>query len=237
MKKIICITLLLLCITGCKDKIEQLDKMSEAIINYHRDYNYVVKDLSDENEKILLDFKEKQKQENKVINLTKLELFTEDTKNYEPDSEGVYKENGDYYIKYNDINWIKVNDEDYIANINVDGYLLCIPKYKFPILYDETNNVNYKYRFMQKEEKDNTIKYHYRSYGDGSMLTIEYQMDNNRVKDIDLIYNDYYLLEEEKEPERKKSNFTYIAFMVVIAGILGFIIIKSLKAYSLSRKI
>lgn len=238
MKKIITsIIILLIFTTGCQKNNNELDKMSEAIINYHFDYHYKVSNLSQDNSQMLDKFKEKERKQNKIINITKLDVFSDDMKTPEPDSPGVYKKDGNYYIKYSDIDFKKVNDTDYIATLNVNGYMINLSKSNFPILFEETRSINYKYRFMKKENKNNLVKYYYRSYGNGSMLTIEYKIDNKKVSDVNLIYDDYYLLDEVEPTIEKKSNFGYIVFMASLALFLGFIIIKSVKLFSNSKKV
>jgi len=236
-KKIILIFISLLMVTGCGSNNNQLDKLSDVIINLHQDYDYDISKLSKTNQELISKFKEEQREENKIINITKLDLFGPDMQTSEPDTEEVYEENGIYYIKYNDLDFERINKKDYIATINANGYTVNLLKSQFPILFEETRGINYKYRFMKKETIGDKVNYYYRSYGDGSMLTIEYKMDGNKIDSIDLIYDSYYLLDEIEPTEEENSKVGSIIFLALLAVGLGFVIIKALKSYSNARKI
>lgn len=230
MKKLISVFILLILLTGCTKKNE-LDKISNAIINYHHEYNYNISNLSSESQKVLENLKKQELKENKVINISKLDVFSNDITTDEPNTKGVYYENGDYLIKYNDLKFEKVNEKDYIATLYVNGYIVNISKRDFPILYYETRSVEYKYRFMKKVKENNEIKYYYRSYGNGSMLTIDYKMNNDKIESIDLLYSDYYILDNLEPEVKHSSNFGNVVFMVVISLAVGFTIFKALKIY------
>ena len=238
MKRIlISVLTLLLLITGCSKKDKQLDIMSDAIIKMHQDYNYEPKGLNKENKKLLSEFKELQKAENKIINISKLDLFSDDIITEEPNSKGVYFENGNYYIKYNDLEFVPVNSEDYIATINVNGYIINLSKSDFPILFYETSGIDYKYRFIKKVLEENKVYYYYRSYGNSSMLTIEYELNDKKIENIDLVYDKYYLLDEIEGKEKKQGQvFPTIVLILILSGFI-FFVVKIIKSYFDSKKI
>jgi len=219
MKKIIGVILIILFISGCSKK-HDFDKMSDVIINFHSNLNYDISDMSESDIKLLNDFKASEATDNKVINLSKLPMFNDYFDTTEEDTEGVYENNGEYYIKYKDINFKSINNE-YIAVINAGGKELEVNKKDYPILYYDTNNDNYKYKFIKKEKTDNEINYYYRSYKNSSMLTINYLLEDE-VK-INLIYSKYFNLEEDNQ---KNSNFMEVIFVSIV-----FIIIVLICAF------
>lgn len=210
MKKIIGLILILFLISGCS-KENNFDKISEAIINFHTDINYDISELDEEDIKILNDFKEQEKRENKEINLSKLDMFNDYFKVNEDDSENVYTKDESYYIKYNDIPF-KYDNGNYYAIVVAGGYGLELNRNDYPILYEDTNNANYKYKFVRSDFNDNEVNYYYRSYANGSMLTINYELKDNKINEITLkYYKNFYLAEDE---EKSSSNIFSILFIV-----------------------
>lgn len=195
MKKLYLVLICTFLLTGCKANLmKQSEILSETIINLMDDNNYSIKKLSKENQKIITSFLKKESYENKIINITELDVFNEEGRDIrQEDTEGIYSYNNTYYIKYKDLDFKTDNSNDPIASLYINGYIVSIDKSSFPLFYYDTHDdINYSYRYMKREKKENEINYYYRSYGNGSMLTINYEIKKNQITNINLIYNSYY---------------------------------------------
>lgn len=195
MKKYLLILTLFL-LTGCTNIKKQTEVLSDSIVSLIYDCNYDYSSLNNENKRILNEFLEKEKFDNKVINISNLDLFAEEGRDTTMGTtNGVYKENDEYFIKYSDLNFItKEYINDSIAYLYVDGYAISLLKDEYPIIQTDTcGNVNYRYRYMKREKEKNNMIYYYKSFGNGSMLKIIYKLNGNKIEDIDLIFNKYYV--------------------------------------------
>lgn len=194
MKKLL-IIIPLLFLTGCsKNLMKQTEKLSDAIVDLIYYENYDISKLNSENKQIINNLLEKEKIENKVINISALNVFSEDIHDIRyGTSKGVYQKNNEYFIKYTDLDFkTNANSLDSIAYIYVDGYSVAIAKDDYPILrVDTCNNENYRYRYIKRKKEKNEINYYYRSFGNGSILTIKYILENNKIKDVDLVFGRY----------------------------------------------
>lgn len=197
MKKILSIIVCLFLLTGCSSNLmEQTQILSDNILNIIYIENYDFSKLNKTNQELLNKLISKEKFENKVINITELDKFSDE--GYDKTKEnsyGIYKENDNYLIKYSDLNFEKNEfSSDFIAHLYVEGYPITIDKSLFPLLCTDTcGNINYKYRYMRREKTSDEINYYYRSFGNGSMLTIKYILEKNKITDIKLIYDKYYV--------------------------------------------
>lgn len=190
------ITLTILLLTGCTNIKSQTETLSDAITTLMYDCSYDITNLNKENQNVLSNFLENEKFENKVINISSLNLFKEDGRDLSyPTTNGVYKENDEYFIKYSDLNFVKKDSIlDTVAFLYVEGYPIALAKDEYPIIQTDTcNNTNYKFRYMKRKKEKNYYNYYYRSYGNGSMLTIKYKLNKNKIENIDLVFNKYYV--------------------------------------------
>jgi len=195
MKRVL-ILLTIFLLTGCTNIKKQTEILSDTIVNLIYDCNYDISNLSNDNKRILNDLLEKEKYENKTINISKLNLFKEDGRDLSyPTTNGVYKENNEYFIKYSDLNFIKDDSMlESMSYIFVEGYPIAFSKDEYPIIQTDTcGNVNYRYRYMKREKEKNNMIYYYKSFGNGGMLKIIYKLNKNKIEDIDLIFNKYYI--------------------------------------------
>ena len=220
MKKIFILLLLVFCLTGCSNG-NQLKEFSDLIIESHRNQDVDISKLNTYNQEVFNNFLDQQLVEKKVINLSNLIMFGgEDFDTDENDTESVYFEKGKYYIKYTDLNFVKINDLE-IATIIAGGYELEIFKDLVPVLYSETNKERFNYRYMGFKEYDGYVNYYYRSYTDGSMLTIKYTLIDNKISNVDLIYDYAFSVDEELniEDTNMKLN-TWNIILIVLFGVV-----------------
>ena len=234
MRKILILLLAVFCLTGCSDK-RQMKEFSNLILESHRSKNVDTSGLNHKNSLIFKEFLDKQSIENKVINLSNLSMFGgEDFSTGEEDSEDVYFENGNYYIKYTDLDFVKVSDLE-IATVIAGGYEVEIFKDLVPILYTETDNSKYNYRYMGSRENDDFVNYYYRSYKDGSMLTIKYKLKDDKISNIDLIYDYAFSVDEELKVETDNIQlsmwniFLIIIFSIVVLAVIVLTLINKKK--------
>lgn len=224
---------LIFSICGCttKDLMKQTEEISDVIINLYQDIYYDYSFLPDDSIKIVNKLKEYEESSEKSINLTKNMLLNPESYTTEKDSEGVYVKNDDYHVYYNKLKFNNTDEDGRkYAIVNANNEVAVIYKDEWPILYKDTkNNVNYRYRYMDSVRENNEIKYYYRSYGNSSSLTITYLLNNEKINDVELEYNNYYDHVVEKTTNKSSNN----SAILIVAGIgigLGLIVFIFLKA-------
>ena len=196
MKKIILSVVLLILLTGCnRSLLKQTETLSDNILNIIYEENYDISSLSKKNQELLNNLIEKEKIENKTINISELFDFIEETKDISKGTtQEVFFNNGDYYIKYTDMQKLINENKSSVTVIYVDGYAIPINEQVYPILrIDTIGNTDYKFRYIKRKKEKNVIRYYYKSFGNGKKFIIKYKLNNNKIEDIDLIFNKYYV--------------------------------------------
>lgn len=214
---------ILLC--SCKSQaVIMADNISPKIIKAHNQENVDISNLSKKEKALFDDFMFSQKKENKVINISECVNFSVDSYS-EYDTPRMYYDNGEYFIKYTDINWEKV-EGDYRASIDLNRKGSALFKSLVPILYEETHdNPKYLYRYYAKKISDKHLDYYYKSISDNSGLIIRYHLSKKKINNISLIYQDlfYYVGDEENS---KSSSISFSIFLAItfaglfIAGVI-----------------
>ena len=158
------------------------------------------------------------KKENYVVNLSKLNYYNvnHDIK-YDNDSD-VYLEDGDYKIKYTDIVWYPKEDMPYftpkLGNNRVE-----VSKNLVPIYYEETKDI-YHFVYDYYKETSNGIEFYYHSIEELGGLVIKFDFKNNKINDINLVYDITYKYESKSVDVRPKlllfSCIIIISFTIAI---------------------
>ena len=240
MKKILFVLILgvSLLFTGCTSN--NLNKLNKNVLKMFYDINYVDKSLSSKEKKLIEKFRAEQNPDNLVIELN--DYIVEHLKTSANNTYGVWSENGKYYIKYKDIDFVDLTNDldddtgyDYLAIINCNGYEIEFSKDMYPVLYYDTKDLSkYNYSFMRQEELENEIDVHYISYYDNSGLTIRYIKNGNKIEKIELKYLPYVNYDvEEVENDGGKS---VIVVSLVTFGIgLALVVSYAIKKIKSSR--
>ncbi len=249
MKKKILLILLLgisFMICGCASNIDSAQKMDDAVLSLLRNKTYETKGLSKNEINLINDFINKEKANNKIINLNLLSSYSDLDSEKNADSKGVYEENGIYYIRYSDIVFEKINDsgdspDDYIyyaTTIYFNGRILNITKDIIPVLYDDTaNNPKYLYTYRGTSTYNNAIVSYYNSLYDDTGMRIIFNLENKKITSIDIAYdisNNIYNIDQETSASSKASNILFVVSVVIIFAFAVIFIIR--KVFS-ARKI
>ncbi len=251
MKKNILLILLLgisFMLCGCTNNVNSAEKMDDVILSLLRNKTYETDGLSKNEISLIESFITKEKADNKIINLNLLSAYSDlDSENHD-DSQGVYEENGIYYIKYSDILFEKINDSEeinssndyiyYATTIYFNGHILNITKDIIPILYDDTvTNSKYVYTYRGTATYNNAIVSYYNSLYDDTGMRIIFNLENNKIASIDIAYdvsNNIYEIDEETSTSSKTGNILFIISLVII---LTFAIIFIVRKAISARKI
>jgi len=209
--------------------IASTDKLSEKIIEAHKVQEVDTKNLSKKEKTIFENFLNTQKRENRIINISKEVSFSKEDNSKEENTKGIYYENGEYFIKYTDLNF-KRKQTDYSARICLNHQCNGLLKSLFPVLYEDTHdNPKYTYLFKGKYNIEGDIKYYYKSIYDESGLIITYTTDKRKITDINLKYQDIFY-NPNRNANNENSNNSNLAFQIIvsitIAGVLALVIIK-----------
>lgn len=198
MKKIIKLLIfitIIFTITGCSNKYN-IKKLNNNVLQMFYDYNYVDESLNNKEKSLINKFKEEQDSNNLVIELNS--YFIDSNKTTEKDTDGVWEENGIYYIKYSDLDFeeVDINSVDigysHRAYIVCNGYNIEIIKESITILYQDTKDSDdYKYAYLGSIKNDGETDEYFQSYYNSTGLIIRYIYDGNNITDIKLTYEPY----------------------------------------------
>ncbi len=221
--------ILLLCfipfiLTACKsDRVNIADHISPLIIEYHQNKDVSTKLLSRTEKKLFEEFIESQKITNKIINISEAVGFSQESYEAGENTNGIYKEGEDYFIKYTDLTWESI-DDDYKCPIVLNHMGTLIFRSQFPVLYDETkDNINYRYRFYKKNIYDDHLDYYYKSIGNDSGLIIRYHNNSKgKVQSISLIYQELFFYSDNTNQD--KHNESGITKLIVIGLVILFVV-------------
>jgi len=198
------------------------------------DIDYVDNKLNKSEKQLIEKFREEQDPDNLVIELNT--YFNEYNLTTEANTYGVYNENGKYYIKYKDINFIDMNYDDNdtgystLAIINCNGYEIYLSEEMFPILYYDTlDDPRYNFSYLGEEELEDEIDVKYVSYADDTGLIIRYIKENNKIVDIKL----EYLVGIKVDTEIKNESNNALGVISGITFILGGVVV----IYFVSKRI
>lgn len=222
MKKKLIIVFLILIVTGCTNNLEkQTDVLAETIKNLNYNYDTDLSKLNQNNKDLINIYLKDELVGNKEIILSKLELYPNDSYTEEENSKTVYIKDDKYYVKYRDLNFLKYDDDNYYANLVINHNIVTLPKAIYPLLGADTNqNINYKYRFIEKSITNNRAIYSYSSYGNGSGMQIEFTLNKNKVSNIKVSYTNY-VVSFSGDTEKKQSNsWIELLVMLIVAGLL-----------------
>lgn len=221
--KILSVLIVAVLMTGCTSNFtaKNAQNISYKIYEYIKG-NYKTDGLSKEEKKIFDDFIESVKEDNYIVNLS--EVYTFDMTDWhqldDSNDEYVYEENGDYKIKYSDINWTKYEYGEY-ATIKVDGSYRVLYKGYVPLINEETKDSdNYLYILDFTNVDDNKIESYYKSLNGTGGMVIKYKLDGKKLNDIVVIFMpEYDVTHSETKPKVAKN---IILVIVIISIVVGF---------------
>lgn len=226
--------------TGCTSDYNT-SRLNDNVLNMHYDINYINEKLNAKEKKLIQKFKEEQKKENLVIELN--QYFDDFNKTTNSNSYGIWEENGRFYIKYKDINFIDLRNDtnndtgfDNLAILYCNGYELYLTNEMFPILYYETKDSDkYYYSYNYQEDFADELDVHFISYFDNSGLTIRYIKDNNKITDIKLLYSSSATIKDANTSDKDNSLLFVSVITFAIGGIM--ILYYVIKKIRIAKKI
>ena len=232
--KLLCLLFIIIIMTGCSSGFtaKNAQNISYKIYEYIKN-DYKPKGLSKEEKEIFDDFIESTKEENYVVNLS--EVYTFDMTDWhqlnDSNNEYVYEENGDYKIKYSDIEWTQYEYGSY-ATIKFDESYHVLYKSYVPLLNEETkDNDNYLYILDFTNVESNKIESYYKSLNGVGGMIIRYNLDGKNLRDISVIFEpEYSGKKEEKKPKIAMNIIFAIVLLTMVAG-FAYIIIKFMRRF------
>jgi len=234
-------------ICGCSNNLASSQKMDDIVVSLLRNSTYSKENLTKEEIKLIDSFIDSEKYENKVINLSTFNNYNDISPTEESNTNGVYEENGKYYIKYKDLVFNKNNDSEqeivtddtayYIARIVFDGKALEIEKNIIPILYDDTkNSAKYTYNYRGTATYKDSIISYYNSIHDDTGMRIIFNITDSKIMSINIAYdisNDIYVISNKSDNSNIGRNLIFISSLLVI---VFFVIMFILKKVADARK-
>ncbi len=214
MKKFLLIIFVLL--TGCSSNLVKYKNISDAVIKYYQDDNYK-EELSKEELSLFNNYIADY--EKNIINLNNYLIKNDSFMTMEPNSTGVYVEDGICYIEEKNIIFHE-NQNGHMEDVSIlvcNGYYVTLLKddvYKENIIKD---NVNYNFIGYYDSDKYSFV---YKDYSTGNNLIITIGDKIN----IELTNNDDIELKSITE-----FNYWMIIFILVLLSLVV-IIIKKYKS-------
>ena len=234
-------------LTGCSSSnLNSAQKMDDALLNYVQTGEISLDKLNKNEKKLVEEFIKSEKKENKVVNLSSFANISDiDTFNNN-DTIGVYEKNGNFYIKYTDIDFVENSDSELIedegfpiyeeAVVYYDGKILNLFKDAVPLIPDETKlNLRYNYAYRGTATYEDAIVSYYNSLHDDTGMKIIYHLKNNKIADIDIEFNmtdTLYMVENTSN--NNVSIVTILLISIAIIGlVVGIVLIKVKKAQTI----
>lgn len=217
---ILIIAILFMC--GCeREDLNSAYKITDRIVDSLQNSNPDLSSLNKKEKKIYQNIMDANKEENYVVDLSKIKTYEPNTEIDEIDTSNddfVYEEDGDLKIKYTNINWYETDETEYFM-VNIDGETREIYKDLVPILYDDTSGkINYTYKYMNyKRDKDYTYFY-YKSLTNFGGLT--FVVNNRNIEDMTLVYSYSYDGEEIKNDNTTAKLVEALVIVIIIFAVL-----------------
>ena len=202
-------------------------KLQEVVYNSLSNQFPDTSNLNQEEKELLDNFYSQNTEDNYIINLSEIGIFWDSEPTNENDTAGIFKTGDSISINYNDIDW-KYGDDNTYAELVYNGQKAQLDQKLVPILYVDTNNYMYSYTYKDYGLSGNSINYYYKSIYDDGGLIIRFRINDNKISNIYLIYEDYYYHTKEdfyKNNNTPKSIATIILFFGILAIII-YIIVK-----------
>lgn len=228
--------LLILCVilfTGCNKQVVHYEKFSNTVVGLFDSVVYDQKGFNQTEIKLIEKYITTLTHENEIIELDKYIQKNEDYYTDEKNTQGVFTDNGKCYIKYEDINFEKIpNDNSHLADSQVakiicNNYLVILNDSHFTSYEEIRNNKRHNYRYLGHSKDMNVYNFVYRSYYDGMGLIVTIETDGNNIVKFDVKEdntNNYVLVTEEEG-----SAFGAIILYLAILGLVGSLVVFVFK--------
>lgn len=231
-KQIVIIIIVLLVMTGCSNKINETAAIhvSNKIIKYING-TYDKNGLNSNEKKIFDDFVDSMKEDNYILNLSEIYTFNLTATNEVDTSNNdfVFEEDGDYKIKYSNINWIPYEYGKY-ATININGEDRVLYKKYVPVINEETkDNEDYLYIYDFTNTKNDEIDVFYKSVNATGGALIKFKTEKNKLKEVIVRFDPEYNYQKEYNNSSKVKNIFSVFLIIIVSGILIFGIVYLLK--------
>lgn len=220
--KLLILFIILFTISGCsslKGETKRAYHISSKLIEYMHNDKVDTKSLTNYEREIFDKVIEENKYENATINISELGIIGLESYKEEDTSPEIYKENGDYKIKYSDIYFKEFNGE-YVGFYSLNHKEVAIFKSLNPILYDDTNNSNYYFYYDFYKVYDDKIEFYYKNLANKGGLTIRFKINNKKISDVYFVYEDIYAhVDQKKGLVNNKILFRIIFGFFAIIGV------------------
>lgn len=243
--------LILLCslflITGCTStNINSTKKMDSVLLEYIKTGEIDYDKLNKKEEKLINDFIESEKEENKIVNLSSYSNLSDIDNSGNPTTFGVYEKDGNYYINYSDLEFMQNTESELIEDLDnyiyeeaivyYDGKVVSLIKDYVPLIpTDTSNHLRYNYAYRGTATYEDAIVSYYNSLHDDTGMKIIYHLKNNKITDIDIEFNmtdTLYMVENTSN--NNVSIVTILLISIAIIGlVVGIVLIKVKKAQTI----
>lgn len=196
MKKKLTILMLLglVLLTGCTNKnFEYYKNISNIVVNLFTSEKYDSKDIDTKDKKKIDEYLNTLTHKNHEIDLTDFIIKNDEYKVNEPNSKEVYIKNNKCYVKYNDLGFDYIKEEnDPSYELELQKYLVCNNYYTilyesdFYMNYEENkDNLKYDYVYKQSVKFDKGYYFLYNSSYDGTGLVVKMYLDGKDIEKIE----------------------------------------------------
>ena len=233
--RILMLLLSLFLITGCSKKINITTQrvalnVSNKIVKYLKDGKTDTNNLNKNETLIYKDFIDSY--EDYSVNLDELVYYPlTDSYDYIDISDYIYEEDGKHLIKYEDIEFNENEDLGYFTPI-INNKKVMVPKEYVPIIGEETkDSFYYTYVYDFSNIFEDRIEFYYKGITNSDGITVRVMVDNNKISDIYLVFDNEYNHEKEETKPSIAKDFIMIIVMITIVAGFAYIIVKFLRRF------
>lgn len=238
---------LLFLITGCtSNNLNSVKKIDLVLLEYIKTGEVNYNKLNKKEEKLVNNFIESEKEENKIVNLSSYSNLSDIDNSNNPTSFGVFEKDGKYYINYTDLEFMQNTESEFLEDLDTyvyeeaivyyDGKVVSLIKDYVPLIPEDTSNhLRYNYAYRGTATYEDAIISYYNSLHDDTGMKIIYQLNNNKIDDIDIEFNmtdTLYMVENTSN--NNVSIVTILLISIAIIGLVtGIVLIKVKKAQTI----
>lgn len=229
MKKIICLSMILLLLSGCgKKDVYYYKEMSETVLGLFQNIEYKEKDYSKKENEAIQKIVSELTHEGQKINVSKFIEKTNEYKTYEQNSKEIFIENDECYIYYQDLDYEGYEKNEAHYEMEPHKRLVCNGYYTilyesdfFPKYHLTQKDPLYNFAYIDYNETEKGYSYIYKSTYDGSYMIVDINTDD---MEINLLRN---VSEEEIVIEHEDSNpIVLIIIIIIVVASSVFALIK-----------
>lgn len=218
MKKIICLFMILLLLSGCgKKDVYYYREMSETVLGLFQNINYKESKYSKKENEAIQKIVSELTHEGQKINVSKFIEKTNEYKTYEQNSKEIFMENDECYIYYQDLDYEGYEKNEAHYEMEPHKRLVCNGYYTilyesdfFPKYHLTQKDPLYNFAYIDYNETEKGYSYIYKSTYDGSYMIVDINTDDMEINLLNKLEENEVVIEE------RSSNMVLVIIIILV---------------------